>query len=98
MLGPPAAAGSENELIHDFHSVFEPVIRKQRGFQDVKLLKLNEVKKGPTPNRPHRIVISFASEAERVAWVASDDHQRVWPEVEKHLSGEKYLVVLYDVL
>jgi heme-degrading monooxygenase HmoA len=89
----------ESEMLSNFRSVFQPVIRKQPGFVDVKLLKMREALAGPPPkNAPYRLVISFETEELRKKWVATDEHQRVWPTIEKTLRGQKYAVVLYDTV
>jgi hypothetical protein len=43
-------------------------------------------------------VISFETEEQRVAWVATADHQRVWPQMEKNLKGVKFTAALWDKL
>ncbi len=85
----------EKQLISTFHAAFEPVIRRQPGFVDVRLLKLRQAVVGkPATKATHRLIISFRTEEQRLAWVASDDHQRVWPQMEKQLTGLSAL--LYD--
>jgi heme-degrading monooxygenase HmoA len=89
----------EKEMLSNFRSTFQPVIRKQPGFVDVKLLKLREALAGPAPkNAPYRLIISFETEEFRKKWVATDEHQRVWPTIEKTLRGQKYGAVLYDAV
>jgi hypothetical protein len=87
----------EQEMVHAFYNTFEPVIRKQPGFVAVKLLKLRGALAGSAPaNAPYRLVISFETEQQRLGWVATGDHQRVWPSIEKTLCGAKYNAMLYD--
>lgn len=89
----------EADLVKTFHSVFAPTMAKQPGFASVTLLKLEAAKAGPAPpNASHRLVISFETEAGRVAWVATDDHQRVWPQMEKNLRGAKFTAILWNKL
>jgi len=89
----------EKELVRNFDSTFQPTIRKQAGFIDVKLLKLRSVPKGSGPaNTNYRLLISFQTEEQRLKWVASVDHQRVWPTIEKNLRGEKLSAVLFDLV
>jgi heme-degrading monooxygenase HmoA len=91
--------GKDKEMVANFQKVFRPVIRKQPGFVEVKLMKLRETLAGPAPrNAPYRLIISFETEEQRKKWVATDDHQRVWPSIEKTLRGQKYGAVLYDVV
>jgi heme-degrading monooxygenase HmoA len=93
------APDKESDLVNTFHSVFAPTMAKQPGFVAVTLLKLEAAKHGPAPaNASHRLVISFETEAQRVAWVATDDHQRVWPQMEKNLQGGKFTAVLWNKL
>jgi len=87
----------EQEMAANFRNVFRPTIRKQPGFVDVKLLKLRQAIAGAAPaGMPYRLIISFQTEEQRLTWVKTDDHQRVWPEIEKTLKGAKYTVLLYD--
>jgi heme-degrading monooxygenase HmoA len=88
----------EKELLANFRGVFRPAIRKQPGFVDVKLLKLRSALAGKAPeNCAFRLLISFQTEALRMQWVKSDDHQKAWPTLEKTLKGVKTIVLLYDV-
>jgi heme-degrading monooxygenase HmoA len=82
----------ENDLESTFHTVFEPTISKQLGFVSVTLLKLRAAAV------TYRLVISFETEDQRVAWVATADHQRVWPQMEKNLKGVKFTAALWDKL
>jgi antibiotic biosynthesis monooxygenase (ABM) superfamily enzyme len=89
----------EKEMVANFKKVFRPVITKQPGFVSVRLLKLREALKGQAPaNASYRLVISFQTEEQRKTWVATDDHQRVWPSIEKTLRGDKFTAVLYDTV
>jgi len=89
----------EKELLANFGKVFRPAIRKQPGFVDVKLLKLRSALAGKAPeNCAFRLLISFQTEALRMQWVKSDDHQKAWPTLEKTLKGVKTIVLLYDVM
>jgi heme-degrading monooxygenase HmoA len=82
----------EKELVDTFHQVFQPTISRQPGFVSVKLLKQRAAALA------YRLAISFQTEEERLTWVASDDHQRVWPQMEKNLAGEKFSASLWDAL
>ena len=89
----------EKELLKNFTTVFQPTIKKQPGFTDVKLMKLRMVAKGAGPaNTNYRLLICFQTEEQRVKWVASDDHQRVWPSIDKNLRGDKLSAVLFDLV
>lgn len=80
----------ERDLESTFHTVFQPTISKQPGFVLVSLLKLRAA------TVAYRLVISFETEEQRVAWVATTDHQRVWPQMEKNLKGAKFTAALWD--
>lgn len=87
----------EQEMLRSYRNTFRPAIVKQPGFVDVKLLKLRKAMAGPPPaNAPYRLIISFQTEEDRVKWVGTATHQKVWPTMEKTLRGAKYTAVLYD--
>ena len=92
-------SGRENELINNYKNVFSPVIRKQPGFVDVKLLKFRSLLDGKAAGEfGYRLVISFDTEENRQRWVKSPPHQKVWPEIEKTLKAGQMSVVLYDTI
>ncbi|HEX4213308.1 MAG TPA: antibiotic biosynthesis monooxygenase [Candidatus Dormibacteraeota bacterium] len=78
--------GAATALLETFRTRFRPAIAQQPGFRSVTLLMGDEV--------PHRLVIVFEQEEQRLAWVASALHQEVWPQVEAHC--ESYLPVLFE--
>jgi len=85
----------EAPLKETYEKIFRPAIRKQPGFVDVQLLKFRVARAGNTPPAgAWRLIISFQTEENRQAWVATDEHQRVWPQMEKHLKMVNALV--YD--
>lgn len=87
----------EKEMLDNYHKIYKPVIAKQPGFVSVTLLKLTAEKQGKAPaGCPYRLIISFQTEEQRVKWVASPDHQKVWPSVENTLLGPKFTALLYD--
>ena len=89
----------ESEMVANYRKTFRPAIRKQPGFVDVKLLKLQSALAGKPPaNSTYRLLISFETEEQRKKWVATDTHQQVWPTIENTLKGAKYSALLYDVL
>lgn len=92
-------AGKEKELLANFEKIFKPAISRQPGFVEVKLLKLRKAMKGEGPrNASHRLLISFQTEEQRVSWVATADHQKAWPTIERNLKGDKFTAVLYDAV
>jgi heme-degrading monooxygenase HmoA len=88
----------EQEMLHNFHTIFRPAAVKQAGFIDVKMLKLRSALAGAAPaGANYRFVLTYASEEQRQAWVASATHKKVWPTIEKTLTSKDYTVLLYDV-
>ena len=45
----------------------------------------------------YRFVLTYKSEELRQKWVASAEHQKVWPTIENTLSSKNYTVLLFDV-
>ena len=87
----------EKEMLDTYHKLFRPAIIKQPGFVSVTLLKLRSEIQGKAPvGCPYRLVISFQKEEQRLKWVASDLHQRVWGAMEKTFVGQKFSALLYD--
>ncbi len=87
----------EQEMLHNFHNVFRPAAAKQPGFIDVKMLKLRSALAGTAPSGAnYRFELTFASEEQRKAWVATAAHKKVWPTLEKTLTSKDYTVLLYD--
>ena len=63
------------------------------------LLKLREAKAGKAPERAnYRLVINFKSEEDRLNWVKTDIHQKVWPTIEGTFKVKSYTAILYDQL
>jgi heme-degrading monooxygenase HmoA len=90
--------GKEKEMLKNYTGTFRPAITKQPGFVDVKLLKFRKAMAGEPPKSwNYRLLISFQTEEQRVRWVATDLHQKVWPTIESCLKGAKYQPLLYDV-
>jgi hypothetical protein len=78
----------EKALVSTFHTVFEPVISRQPGFVSVTLLKM----RGSAA--AYRLAIGFATEEQRLTWVATEDHQRVWPQMEQNI--KEFTAALWD--
>jgi heme-degrading monooxygenase HmoA len=68
-------AGQESELESVFAEVFVPAISVQEGFRRVALLKVRDA------IRQYRIELAFESEALRLRWVASPQHQAAFPKI-----------------
>jgi hypothetical protein len=61
------------------------------------MLKLRSALAGAgPPGANYRFELTFASEEQRQAWVATTTHQQVWPTIEKTLASKSYTVLLYD--
>jgi heme-degrading monooxygenase HmoA len=89
----------EQEMLKNYRSTFRPAISRQPGFVEVKLLKLNKAVAGKSPAPfNYRLLLSFETEPQRLAWVKTDEHQRVWPTIENTLKGAKYTAILYDTV
>jgi heme-degrading monooxygenase HmoA len=88
----------EKEFVKNFHGTFRPAASKQPGYLDVRILKLRTALAGKAPgDANYRFVLTFQSEELRQKWVASEVHQKVWPELEKTLLHKNYNIVLYDL-
>jgi hypothetical protein len=60
-------------------------------------LKLRQVVQGPAHPVKYRFELAFESEELRQKWIASPEHQKVWPTLEKTMkSRENYPVLLFD--
>ena len=92
------APGREREMLDTFHNVFVPEAVKHEGYIRVKMLRRRTIIQGTAPaNHNYRFELEFESEELRQKWIASPEHQRVWPPVEKTMTTQKnYPVVLYD--
>ena len=90
--------GREHEMLAAFHDTFVPEAVKHAGYIRVKMLKRRSIVQGSAPaTHNYRFELEFESEALRQKWIASPEHQRVWPLVEKTMTTQKgYPVVLYD--
>ncbi len=91
-------AGREREMLDTFHNVFVPEAVKHAGYVRVKMLKRRAILQGTAPaQHNYRFELEFESEELRQKWIASAEHQRVWPPVERCMTTLKdYPVVLYD--
>ncbi|HVZ71816.1 MAG TPA: hypothetical protein VHJ20_05515 [Polyangia bacterium] len=89
------------EFEKTYAEVFSPALRKQKGFQNVKLIRFYapaqaaEIEASPTEYN-YQINFVFESEAARRVWATSPDHDVAWPK----LSGlaKKFLWRGYDLL
>lgn len=87
----------EKEMLKNFETIFRPAAAKQKGYIDVKLLKLRSTLQGKAPaGINYRFSLAYQSEELRQKWVASDIHQKVWPTIENTLANKNYTVMLFD--
>ncbi len=70
-----ALPGKDEKLEKIFDTVFAPAISIQKGFKSVSLLKQSNTMHG------YQIQLRFDTEEQRLAWVASDEHQKAFPKV-----------------
>lgn len=88
---------NENEMLSNFHNIFVPEAKKHPGFISVKMLKFRKLMLGTAPPVNYRFELQFESEELRQKWIASAEHKRVWPTVEKFIrTPTNYPVVLFD--
>jgi antibiotic biosynthesis monooxygenase (ABM) superfamily enzyme len=88
----------EQEMLTNFEKIFRPTAQHQPGYIDLKMLKLNSAIRGPAPaGGKYRFVLTFESEELRQKWIASKDHEKAWPEIEKTLTDKNFDILLYDV-
>ncbi len=87
----------EQEMLNNFHTIFQPAAEKNPGYIDVKLLKLRTVYTGAAPQGVnYRFQLTYESEELRQKWIKSTVHQKVWPTVENTLSTKNYSTLLFD--
>jgi hypothetical protein len=88
----------EKEMLHNFETIFRPEAAKHPGYLDLKMLKLRTALQGSAPaGINYRFSLTYESEELRQKWVASAEHQRVWPTIENTLSSKNYTALLFDV-
>src|ERR1700738_3457773 len=87
----------EQEMLHNFKTIFRPPASKQPGYIDVQMLKLRSALQGKAPEAGnYQFVLTFVSEELRQKWIKSATHQKVWPTIENTLTSKNYAVLLYD--
>jgi hypothetical protein len=88
----------EKEMLDNFHNSFKPEAVKHQGYIDVKILKLRSALMGSAPQGlNYRFQLVYESEELRQKWVASPEHNRLWPMIEKTLKSKDYRVLLFDL-
>jgi heme-degrading monooxygenase HmoA len=88
----------EQQMLVFFREQFHPAAARQPGFIDMRVLKLKSALRGtPPPGTNYQLVLTFASEALRQQWVATDLHKQLWPHMEDCLTDKNYSRLLYEV-
>lgn len=89
----------QDEMLRIFHSEFRPAASKQPGFKDLQMLKLRSTLAGTAPaGSNYRFVLTFESEKQRLKWVETPIHKKLWPKIEATLQSKDYTVLLYDTV
>jgi hypothetical protein len=90
----PAILLGIGRSLTNYRTRFRPAISKQPGFVDFKLMKLESAVAGKAPaNTSYRLLLSFQTEAQRKARVATAQHQKVWPTIQQTLHGSDFNAV-----
>lgn len=86
----------EAEFLSAYHNNFKPVAKKHEGYVDLTVARLDKTLQGTAPakNINYRFQLTWQSEALRQKWVASADHVKNWPLLEKTLADKNYTVIL----
>jgi heme-degrading monooxygenase HmoA len=88
----------EQEMLEFFEQKFRPAAAQQPGYIDLKMLKLKLTLRGAAPpGTNYQFVLTFASEALRQKWVATELHKQLWPIIEGSLTDKNYSRLLYEV-
>jgi heme-degrading monooxygenase HmoA len=80
---------SRENLSRTYRDKFVPAISMQPGYVSTMLLR--PLERGEFDNR---LVIEFESHEKQQAWVATDLHQQVWPEMEASIG--KYAIYRFE--
>jgi hypothetical protein len=89
----------EAEMVRYFETVYRPAAMRFPGYRDLRLLKLSAVLAGTPPaGLSYRFSITYETEAQRLAWVASDVHTEVWGTLEQYFTSKDYSFLLFDVI
>lgn len=88
----------EKKMLEIFHGPFHAAAAKQPGFIEARMLKLRSAIQGAAPpNANYRFTLRFQTEEQRHAWIATPEHQKLWPQIEATLVSKQYTVLLYDL-
>jgi hypothetical protein len=86
----------EAEFLAAYHNHFKPLAKKHEGYVDLTIARIEKTLQGAGPAKGinYRFQLTWQSEALRQKWVASDDHVKNWPLLEKTLTDKNYTVIL----
>jgi len=86
----------EREFLAAYHDHFKPVAKKHEGYVDLTIAKIQKTLQGAGPAKGvnYRFQLTWQNEALRQRWVASDEHVKNWPLLEKTLADKNYTVIL----
>lgn len=90
------APAREAEFLAAYHNHFKPLAKKHEGYVDLTIAKIEKTLQGASPAKGvnYRFQLTWQNEALRQKWVASDDHVKNWPLLEKTLTDKNYTVIL----
>jgi hypothetical protein len=88
----------ETEMLDHFHKVFAPVAKQHKGYIDLKMLKLSKHIQGPELPKSinYRFQLTYETEEQRLAWVASPEHVKAWPGIENTLTDKNFQVYVFQ--
>ena len=86
----------EQEMLDNFEKIFKPVAKKQPGFIDIKMLKLQSAIRGAAPLK-YRFELTMESEDLRQKWIATPAHAKAWPTIENTLRNKDFSITVFDV-
>ena len=89
----------EAELVQYFETVYRPTAQKFQGYIDLRILKLHSVLLGSAPaGMTYRFSITYENEPLRQKWIASDEHQVVWPTFQSFLTQTEFDFLLFEMI
>lgn len=88
----------EQEMLTHFHEKFKPAGARQKGFIDLKMLKLRSLIQGDKlpEGVNYRFQLTYENEELRQVWIHSTTHAELWPGIENTLIDKNFHVSLFD--
>lgn len=81
---------SRQDLEKTYVETFRPAISRQEGFSAVALLRPRD------EGKSYLLSLAFENQGFQQKWVATDLHQEVWPQMERHCA--RYALKPYDAV